>query len=69
MHETIKVDADQNSFLYTNLKTKNYNVPVVWKNNLVVNTFDQFTLTKNDWTIEVLHFSFYAGAFSFKYLR
>ena len=54
MHEVIKIDSDQNTVTYTNLKTKVYNVPIIWKNNICQNTFDQFVLTKSDYSIEVV---------------
>ncbi len=53
MHEAIKLDADLNTMLYTNLKTKSFNVPIVSKNNVVLNNFDQFTLTLSGVGIEV----------------
>jgi hypothetical protein len=58
MHEAIKLDADLNTMLYTNLKTKSFNVPIVSKNNVVLNKFDQFTLTLSGVGIEVTFFGF-----------
>jgi hypothetical protein len=66
----IKVDGDQKTLTYTNLKTKVSNVPIIWKNNICQNTFDQFVLTKSDYTIEVILIlnllkSIFKGSFNF----
>ncbi len=53
LYEAIKINGESNSFLYTNLKTKVYDQPIVWKNNIVLNAFDHFSVSKTDWTIEV----------------
>ena len=53
MHEVIKLDADTNTMLYTNLKKKLYDVPIVSKNNVVLNSFDQFTMSLAGVGIEV----------------
>ena len=55
MHETIKIDSDANNALvYTNLKTKKYDIPIIFKNGNVLNSFDQFTVTNNGWNMEVI---------------
>jgi hypothetical protein len=53
MYEAIKLDADTNLMLYTNLKEKIYDVPIVSKNNVVLNSFDQLTLSLSGVGIEV----------------
>jgi hypothetical protein len=54
MYEVIKLDADKNIMLYTNLKEKLYNIPIVFKNNVVLNSFDQLKLTLSGVGIEVI---------------
>jgi hypothetical protein len=58
MYEVIKLDADKNIMLYTNLKEKFYNIPIVFKNNVVLNSFDQLKLTISGVGIEVIIVSF-----------
>ena len=58
MYEVIKIDAEQNTMLYTNLNEKLYDLPIVFKNNVLVNNFVQLTLTLNGVGIEVFEFSF-----------
>jgi len=53
MYEVIKLDSDTNTMLYTNLDKKLYDVPIVSKNNVVLNSFDQLTLTLSGVAIEV----------------
>ncbi len=55
-HEAIKIDSDQNSFIYSNLKNKKFNKPIIWKNDYLLTKFDQFTITKSDYTIEVKYY-------------
>jgi hypothetical protein len=54
MYEAIKLDADTNLMLYTNLKEELYDIPIVSKNGVVLNSFDQLTLTLSGVGIEVL---------------
>ena len=58
MYEVIEINSGTNSFLYTNLKTKVYKQPLVWKNNVVANFFGKLRITKTDWTIEVVSINF-----------
>ena len=57
MHEVIKLDAELNTMLYTNLKEKFYDKPIIFgKTNVVLNSFDQLTLTLAGVGIEVFSF-------------
>ena len=58
MYEAIKLDADTNLMLYTNLKKKVYDVPIVSKNNVVLNSFDQLKLSLSGVGIEVNFYVF-----------
>ena len=53
MYEAIKLDADLNTMLYTNLMKKSFDIPIVTKNNVVLNSFDQLKLTLSGVGIEV----------------
>ena len=53
MYEAIKLDADLNTMLYTNLMKKTFDIPIVTKNNVVLNSFDQLKLTLSGVGIEV----------------
>jgi hypothetical protein len=57
MHEVIKVDSDLNALLYTNLKEKMYDVPIVFKNDISQNKFDQLSVTLNGGNMQVIHLS------------
>ena len=39
--------------MYSNLKTNVFDVAVIWQNNIAVNSFDQFVVTKTDDSLEV----------------
>jgi hypothetical protein len=55
MYEVIKLDADLNTMLYTNLNEELYDIPIILdNNNVVLNSFDQLTLTLSGVGIEVL---------------
>lgn len=58
MYEAIKLDADTNLMLYTNLKEKIYDVPIVSQNNVVLNSFDQLKLSLSGVGIEVNFYVF-----------
>lgn len=54
MNEVIMVDSDQKYLLYSNLKTKKFNLPIIWgANNTATNKMDSFVISKTDWTYEV----------------
>ena len=53
MYEAIKLDATTNLMLYTNLNEDLYDIPIVFKNNVVLNSFDQFKMTMTGVGIEV----------------
>ena len=56
MYEAIKIDSEQSTMRYTNLKESIYDAPIVFQNNLVQNTFDHMTLTLSGVGIEVCMF-------------
>ena len=56
MYEAIKIDSEQNTMRYTNLKEAIFDAPIVFENDLVQNTFDQLTLTLGGVGIEVIYF-------------
>ena len=64
MYEAIKLDADTNLMLYTNLKEKIYDVPIVSQNNVVLNSFDQLELSLSGVGIEVYFFVFVVATFN-----
>ena len=53
MYEAIKLDSDTNLMLYTNLNEELYDIPIVSRNNVVLNSFDQFRMTLSGVGIEV----------------
>jgi hypothetical protein len=53
MYEAIKLDAITNLMLYTNLNEELYDVPIVFTNNVVLNSFDQIKMTITGVSIEV----------------
>jgi hypothetical protein len=53
MYEAIKLDADTNLMLYTNLNEDLYDIPIVSKNNVVLNSFDQLRMSFSGVGIEV----------------
>ena len=53
MYEIIKFDSDKNIMLYTNLNEELYDIPIVFKNYIVQNSFDQLKLTLSGVGIEV----------------
>jgi len=53
MYEVIKLDSDTNLMLYTNLNEDLYDIPIVFTNNVVLNSFDQFKMTMTGVGIEV----------------
>ncbi len=53
MYEIIKLDAEQNTMLYTNLNEDLYDLPITFNNNVVANNFVQLTLTLTGVGIEV----------------
>ena len=54
MHEVIKIDTDQKYLLYTNLKRRKFDLPIIWgANNSASNRMDMFVITKTDWTLDV----------------
>ena len=56
MYEIIKLDSDKNIMLYTNLNEEFYDIPIVFKNDIVQNSFDQLKLTLSGVGIEVFIF-------------
>ena len=69
MHEVIKLDAELNTMVYTNLKEKSYNKPIIFgKNNVVLNSFDQLSFDLAGVGIEVFFFCFLKGHISLKQL-
>ncbi len=59
MYEVIKLDAELNTMLYTNLNEELYDIPIVSKNNVVLNSFDQLTFSFAGVGIEVFIMNFY----------
>ncbi len=55
MYEAIKLDSDTNTMLYTNLNEELYDIPIISKNNVVLNSFDQLSLTLSGVGIEVFY--------------
>jgi hypothetical protein len=59
MYEVIKLDADLNTMLYTNLNEELYDIPIILdNNNVVLNSFDQLTLTLSGVGIQVIDGNF-----------
>ena len=56
MYEAIKIDAEQSTVRYTNLKEGIFDALIVFENDLVQITFDQLTLTLVGVDIEVIYF-------------
>jgi hypothetical protein len=60
MYEIIKLDSDLNTMLYTNLNNELYDIPIVFdNNNVVLNSFDQITLTLSGVGIQVINRAFF----------
>jgi hypothetical protein len=66
MHEIIKIDNDQKYLMYSNLKTKKFNIPIIWNGNTATNSMDMFVITKTDWTLEVFMSFFFRLNFEIK---
>ena len=45
MYETIKIDSEQNTMRYTNLKEGIFDASIVFQNNVAQNEFDQLEMT------------------------
>ncbi len=53
MYEAIKIDAEQSTMRYTNLKEGIFDASIVFQNNIVQNDFDQLKMTLTGVGIEV----------------
>jgi hypothetical protein len=53
MYEAIKIDSEQNTMRYTNLKEGIFDASIVFQNNVVQNEFDQLKMTLTGVGIEV----------------
>ncbi len=53
MHEIIEVDADNQGLFYSNLRTNNRSVPIIFKSESLQNNLDQMIIKKTDYSFDV----------------
>jgi len=53
MHEMIEIDADNQGLFYSNYKTNNRSVPIIFKADNLQNTMDQMIIKKTDYSFDV----------------
>ncbi|CAF0919356.1 unnamed protein product, partial [Brachionus calyciflorus] len=53
MHEIVKLDLEYNLFYYTNLKTKSFDQPIIFRVGNALNSFDQLIITSSNYLIQV----------------
>ncbi len=53
MHELIEVDADNQGMFYSNFKTNNRSVPIIFKSDNLQNNMDEMFIKKSEYSFDV----------------